>query len=258
MPAQPWDSCRAGCRPATHAFFFDVDGTLVDFQERPELVVADAELRGLLDRLRAVCGEAVALVSGRALDDLDRIFHPDRFPAAGQHGAEVRSLAGTVRRLEPETSGLISLIGVLKPLAQSHPGLVLEEKGSCLAVHFRMAPTLAMEVHAQLTDWLKKDGAGYVLQSGKMVLEVRPEGARKGAGILSLLSSPPFQGRIPAFFGDDETDEDAHQTVRSLGGCSVKIGREPTHAEWFLEGPGDLRAWLRDFLPIAPEPTQSR
>ncbi len=238
---------------ASQALFFDVDGTLVDLQERPDLVQVDEDLRTLLDRLWGATGGSVALVSGRALADLDRLFAPSLFPAAGQHGAEVRLASGMVRQADPEPGFMEALLADLRPWARQHPGLLLEEKGASLAVHFRLAPALEEEVKARLNEWIRCKGTGFSLQRGKMVLEVRPAWARKGQGLLALMESPPFTGRVPVFFGDDETDEDAFQTVRNLGGYSVKIGREPTCAEWFLEGPAALRSWLRRILALEPE-----
>src|SRR6478735_6268395 len=87
----------ASAPPESSAYFFDVDGTLLELRRRPEEVVADEHLRGLLTRLQAAAGGAVALVSGRSITDLDRIFDPLTLPSAGLHGADIRFPDGSRR-----------------------------------------------------------------------------------------------------------------------------------------------------------------
>ena len=69
--------------PSAFAYFLDVDGTLLEIRPRPQEVLADAALRGLVKDVAAAAGEALALVSGRKIDDIDRIFEPVILPAAG-------------------------------------------------------------------------------------------------------------------------------------------------------------------------------
>ena len=72
------------------AFFLDVGGILLNFAALPDAVRADSELIGTLDSLHRAAGGALALLSGRRLDDLDRILGPLYLPAAGIHGLERR------------------------------------------------------------------------------------------------------------------------------------------------------------------------
>lgn len=80
------------------AFFLDVDGTLLDIAERPSTPRVDPDLRRLLQGLVDVTGGAVALISGRSVADIDRLFGPSTFCVAGQHGAERRDAAGVLHR----------------------------------------------------------------------------------------------------------------------------------------------------------------
>ena len=72
------------------AIMLDVDGTLLDIAPRPQEVFVPKNLRETLQRLRRQLDGAVAFVSGRPLEDIDRIFAPLKLPAVGGHGAEIR------------------------------------------------------------------------------------------------------------------------------------------------------------------------
>ncbi len=246
----PW---RTPPRPEPlegHAFFFDVDGTLLELEDHPDRVVADAPLRSMLEGLLEGSGGAVALLSGRSLADLDRILDPMRWTAAGQHGAELRLPTGELRTSVADPKLMGTLTAWLGPWVNMHPGLLLEAKGPCVAVHFRLAPDLHQEVQRRLSSWMEGAGAGHSLVAGKMVLEVRPSGVNKGRALDAFMATTPFRGRIPVCFGDDETDEDAFAAAREVGGWSVKVGEGPTSAEWRIPDVRACRAWIQDLLGV--------
>ena len=206
----------------TTAFFLDVDGTLLGFEDRPEDVRADPELLDLLARLRNAAGGAVALVSGRMIADLDRIVAPLVLPAAGTHGAELRFADG--RREDPRGDTLAHLRDDVKAFVAARPGLGIEDKGSTIAVHYRHAPEHAEAIGTFLGNAVA--GHDLVVQHGKMVAEIRPTGSHKGAAIETLMTTPPFLKRTPLFIGDDLTDEHGFESVNHLGGVSIKVGHE--------------------------------
>ena len=225
------------------AFFFDVDGTLLDLRERPDDVVADSALRALLSALADASDGAVALVSGRSLADLDRIFDPLRLPCAALHGATIRFPNGAV---QPPPKGAMDRArpDVTRYVAD-RPGLMLEDKGATLAVHYRQRPELGADLVAYLSDF--GPGRDLAVQEGKLVVELKPTGADKGRAIAALMRHAPFAGRTPAFFGDDLTDEDGFGFVNSVGGVSCRIGLAdaPTQARLHLPDPAAMRATLR-------------
>jgi trehalose 6-phosphate phosphatase len=126
----------------------------------------------------------------------------------------------------------------LAGFAARHRGLIVEDKGHSLAVHYRQAPRLAAHVHrtlrAQIAD--ASLGGGFRLQTGKRIVEVKPEGRDKGTAILEYMREPPFRGRSPAFVGDDASDEYGFAAVSQLGGVAVKVGRGRTAARYRLRG----------------------
>lgn len=210
------------------ALFFDVDGTLLPIRERPTDVRSDEPLRTCLRALAARQGGALALVSGRAIDDLDRIFTPLVLPAAGMHGAEIRFADGTRERETPDR--MDGCRPTVHAFVAAHPGLLLEDKGLTLAVHYRQRPELEAEVLATLSRLVA--GSDLAVQRGKMVAEVKPAGIDKGRAIARLATQTPFTGRRPVFVGDDVTDESGFRHVNAAGGVSIRVGpaADPTDA----------------------------
>lgn len=230
------------------AFFLDVDGTLLEIRPRPEDVVADAALRRLLRRLEAAAGGALALVSGRRIDDIDRIFAPEQFAATGLHGAEMRSPDGT--HVPASSTALEAVRPRLRAFVAAHDGVRLEDKGATLAVHFRQRPELAPTVTSFLHD-LAHDGLA--VQEGKMVAELKEGRHDKGKAIEALLGRVPFAGRRPVFIGDDLTDEHGFAVVNARDGVSLRVGTggAPTQARYCVADPAELRGALAALVAAA-------
>ncbi len=230
--------------PLPWALFLDVDGTLLELAEHPDAVVVEPALPALLERLRAALDGALALVSGRTLEALDRLFAPYRFPAAGSHGAEWR-LAGAVAAASADAT-LVPAAAWLEAFVAATPGTLLERKGHALALHYRGAPQAADAAHAAALAALARLGSGYRLLAGKAVYELLPSGVDKGRAIERFLAHPPFAGRRPVFVGDDLTDEAGFAAVNRLGGYSVRVGLPlpggAAHAH--LLSPAAVRVWL--------------
>lgn len=230
--------------PDQAAIFLDIDGTLLEIADRPGDVLADADLLALIERLRRVSRDAVAFVSGRPVADIDRIFAPLVLPAAGVHGAEIRFPDGSRFATSPEI--LDDARPRLHRFAHAHPGLLIEDKGAAIALHFRHRPDLGPLVAAYMREFGSSDALSVV--QGKCVVELKPSMLDKGTAVARLLESPPFRGRTPIFIGDDSTDEEAFRFVNSRGGVSVRVGAaEPTSARTHLATPARVRALLRSF-----------
>ncbi|HKI64832.1 MAG TPA: trehalose-phosphatase [Burkholderiales bacterium] len=232
---------------ADWAFFLDIDGTLLEHADTPDAVRVDGAMRSLLSDLRAGAGGALALISGRAAADVDRLFAPLVLPVAGQHGAERRDGAGRMHRHEFPEAPVRRAAKRLGAFAAARPGLLLEDKGRSLALHYRLAPQLAHEARALVDEVVAGLGEGFELQRGKMVLEIRPGGRDKGSAIGEFMAEPPFRGRTPVFIGDDLTDEFGFGVVNGMGGISVKVGEGPSQARWRIADAAAVRAWLADW-----------
>ncbi len=166
------------------------------------------------------------------------------FPIAGQHGHERRAADGSLHRHRPSLSGLARLRRELARFALRHEGLYFEDKGPSLALHYRQAPRLASHVHRTLRAEIAASGGTWQLQSGKRILEVRPEGSDKGSAILAFMAEAPFRGRRPVFVGDDHADERGFEAVDRLGGVAVKVGPGRTGARYRLPNVAAVRRWL--------------
>ena len=241
---------RRGPPPLLHdgcALFLDIDGTLLELAPTPDSVRVDAGISALLPALAQRLQGAVALITGRSMADADRLFRGLSLPIAGQHGLERRAADGSLHRHLPSLFGLERLRRDLTEFVARHDGLMLEDKGATLALHYRQAPRLASHVHRTLRSHLAAAVAsesGWRLQPGKGVLEVKPDGRDKGTVILEYLEEAPFARRLPVFVGDDKTDEYGFVAVTVAGGWAVKVGRGPTNANYRLPNVAAVRKWL--------------
>ena len=235
-PRPPW--------PPEPAVFLDLDGTLIEIAQRPEAVKRSKRLDALLARLPGATSNAVAIVSGRTLADLDRLLAPHRLPVAGIHGLKRRRADGKVIRALVELGWMQGTRDAMDRFAETHPGLLLENKGVSLALHYRNRPELEDTVQ-QFVAELDLPGAAERLQ-GRKVMEIKPRQMNKGTAIRAFMSEPPFAGRTPVFAGDDVTDESGFVAVNELGGVSVKVGTGATAARWSLPGVSDVLDWLTE------------
>lgn len=222
------------------AWFFDIDGTLIELAQEPSSLRAGRGfpdmLRGLMNRL-----DAMALVSGRSLGNMEKLVAPLALPMAGCHGTEMRLPDGSLS-CPPAPPALARARRILAQLAERHPGLVLEEKPYSLALHFRHAPELAAACREAA-----REAAGSDLEwlAGKMIYEVKLGGFTKGTAIRRYMTMAPFAGRRPLFIGDDITDEDGFEAVAALGGIGILVGeKRPTKAIFRLENVSSVHAWL--------------
>lgn len=239
------------------ALFLDADGTLLEIVDDPSAVELDPRLLNALARIDARIEGAIALVSGRSIAELDRIFAPRRFPTAGLHGYEIRDRAGRVTRSELDPGRLAPVRVRFERFVAQHPGSLLEDKIFSLALHFRRVPDAAGDAETLASELATSLPCGFRLQPGKMVLEVKPGGATKGTAIAGFMEERPFRGRVPVFLGDDATDEDGFRWVNERGGHSIKVGRGITEAKERLEDVEAVKHWLRgyrDFLEAEAEP----
>lgn len=224
------------------SLLLDLDGTLVEIANRPDGIRVDQRLHQLMDGLSRQFGGRLAIISGRPVEQL-RSFFPDLSIAiAGSHGIEILWPDGRTTRATDARPDR-GIVERARAFESAHPGVLIEEKPFGIAIHYRMAPgaedacrTLALEI---------ADAAGYALQSGKMVFELKISAADKGDAVKSLMSVAPMRGTRPVFVGDDETDEAAFRTARRLGGAGVLVGPyRPSDASYRLDSVDDTLRWL--------------
>jgi trehalose 6-phosphate phosphatase len=228
------------------ALFIDLDGTLAAIAERPEDVVAEPYRTGLLRLLERALGGRLVIVSGRPIDDIDRILENAVTSVAGVHGLERRGPSGKFESAEPHPQ-LDRVRTILESFAKSRPALHLEFKALGVALHYRQAPQAGREVLnvARRLAW----ATGLKLQEGRMVVELRSPGADKGDAVREFMKLPPFRMGTPIFVGDDITDEDGFAAAQELDGIGVLVGNwRDTKANAQLQGVQDVLAWLDSAL----------
>ena len=229
-------------RLAGTALFLDFDGTLVELAEAPDLIEIPDTLPALLARLAGRLEGRLAIVSGRAIADLERYLGDAALTVSGSHGLELRlpggrSLGGSAPDAMDDVRRQVARF------AAEMPGLLVEEKPASAAVHFRQAPDQEEKVGAFLAALAER--TGLVLQHGKMVIELRPRGADKGDALRRIMAEPVFAGARPLFVGDDLTDEDAFTAAAALGGAGVLVGApRDTAARWRLPSVAAVAQWL--------------
>lgn len=224
------------------ALFLDVDGTLLDIAERPDLVQVPARLVEDLRRIGAALGGALALVSGRAVAWIDQAFRPLRLSVAGQHGAEIR-LGEDAPVTVDRTIDLDGARALLRPLERID-GIEIEDKGHAIAVHYRRARDHA-SAKAAIAELLAHLDDGIEALPGRLVYDVKARGIDKGTAVARFAATPAFSGRMPVYFGDDRTDAYAFREVLARGGVAVQVGPAPAPPGClWIEGPVDTRRWL--------------
>ncbi len=227
------------------AMFFDFDGTLAEIAPTPGAVQVRP---GLIDRLRNIqeaLDGAVAIVSGRPLEEIDGFLSPLQLSAAGLHGLERRGSTGSVDNIVPAKAIIETLRPELRAFAAVTPGVQLEDKRLSLALHFRSAPHQGPACHNAMRQAVDHAAGALEILHGKMVVELKPTGGNKGTAIEAFLREPPFTGRRPFFAGDDVTDEIGFATVNRLHGVSVCIGtKSDSAARYQVESVAEFFAWL--------------
>lgn len=239
MPAPP-----DNLDPSILALFLDVDGTLLDIEDHPADVRADPSLVSLLASISTGLGGAMSLISGRQIADIDRIFAPVRFAAAGAHGSELRQHPDD-DVAAAESSLPATVLDDLRTFVAQNPGLLLEEKPAGVSLHYRRAPELEEQCKASVQALLPEIDKDFRLIAGKMVLELAPIDHNKGAAITDMMRREPFSGRRAVFVGDDVTDEDGFRAVNAMDGITIRVGgNRGSAAEHELPDVAAVRHWL--------------
>src|SRR5436189_4503219 len=231
------------------AVLLDIDGTLLDLAPTPREVWVPPDLSKTLNRLLDKTSGAVALVSGRSLNDIDLIFAPQVLPAVGGHGAELR-LSGDSEAVDIHAPPMDKeLKRRLAAIAKLSPGILLEDKGYSLALHYRLAPHAEKAIYAAVS-LIRADlpDAPIEVLPGKQVCEIKHSGFTKATGVRELMTHDPFKGRRPLFIGDDVTDESVFAIMPDLGGLAFSVGRRTKGVSGHFDEPSDVRDWLRHLL----------
>jgi trehalose 6-phosphate phosphatase len=231
------------------AILLDIDGTLLDLMPTPREVWVPPGLRETLNGLMKKTSGALALVSGRSLNDIDLIFAPQEYPAVGGHGAEMRlatdgqAVATHAPPMDKELKRRLAAIAALSP------GILLEDKGYSLALHYRLAPHAEKAIY-EAVSLIRADlpNAPIEVLPGKCVCEIKHSGFTKASGVRELMTHEPFKGRKPLFIGDDVTDESVFAIMPDFDGVAFSVGRRARGVDGHFDAPNDVREFLSRLL----------
>jgi len=247
---EDWETIQSRIQQGQNLFLFlDYDGTLTPIVSRPELALCPPEIKRLLEELRDLPNVYLAIISGRSLNDLRAKVGVPRIFYVGNHGLEIENPGGTHKKVLSltRTRELKNITQNLQNSLKEIPGILLEEKGPILSVHYRNVPQKFFD---QIPQVLKKElqqwKGRWKMASGKMVFEIRPDiDFHKGEAVREILKPFPSLGLLPIYLGDDQTDEDAFRVLKGQG-VSVLIGPSgfSSEADFFLRNPDEVQEFL--------------
>jgi trehalose 6-phosphate phosphatase len=231
------------------ALLLDIDGTLLELAATPSEVVMPPDLPGTLSALHDRTEGALALVSGRSLADIDRIFAPMLLPVVAGHGAEMRLSVDSEAVAVHAPPMDKDLKRRFQAIAQLGPGILLEDKGYSLALHYRLAPQFERAIYEAVSA-IRADlpTAPIEILPGKLVCEIKHSGFTKATGVTELMKHEPFAGRRPIFIGDDVTDETVFAIMPDMNGLCFSVGRDAHGVDGKFTAPAQVRAWLAHLL----------
>jgi trehalose-phosphatase len=238
----------------------DVDGTLAPIAPRPEAAEVPPDTKRVIAALVERDGVHVVLVSGRAANDARRLVSVDGVWVIGNHGFEVLSPNGE-EVIDPEVASTRPFIaqaaGRIGPQVEYVPGVILENKGWTLSIHYRLAdPAVLPRLRATVEEAALP--LGLRVTDGKKVIEVRPSTRiDKGTAVLSLGTrlGGLGEGGSLIFIGDDRTDEDAFRALReqSPDALTVRVVHDEdvqTSAEFALRDTAEVQTFLERLLEL--------
>lgn len=230
------------------ALFLDVDGTLLDLAARPDDVVTPAGIVAALARAEHKLAGSLALISGRPISDLDRLFEPLRLRASGVHGAEFRFEPDGPVSPTPAAIELPSALWTaLTREVAAFPGAFAENKRFSFVVHYQLAPAAERPLRQAVTRLIASSPIAIEAMDARCAIELKAPGHDKGRAIAAFLSQPAFRDRTPVFVGDDATDESGFVVAAAAGGRAYSVGRRRPGATGVFADPRAVRDWLAEF-----------
>lgn len=240
--------------------FLDYDGTLAPIAQMPGKAIIPKKTKDILRQLSKMPDCKIAIVSGRALKDISKRVGLKNIVYVGNHGFEIKGPKIKFKSPLPYTyrKTLEKIKDKLEENLSSVRGIFIEDKGFSLSVHYRMADEkgisrIKTEFYAALVAYKVREDIR--IRTGKKVLEIRPPIAwDKGKVVLWLLAQHKFAMRskkrkvFPVYIGDDETDEDAFESLKDKG-MTILVGKSnKTKARFYLKDTGEVMRFLKAVL----------
>jgi alpha,alpha-trehalase len=249
---------QARIRDRRVAIFLDYDGTLSPIVDRPQDAAISDEMRATIRELAGFC--PVVIISGRALEDVQRKAGLDTVIYAGSHGFDIAGPKGTGIQHKEGADYVPVIAQAARELCRrldSIKGVIVEDKTYAVAVHFRMVNAGEIGLIEQVVDSVLAEHPRLRRTSGKKVFELRPDmNWEKGKAALWLLRALDLDrpDTVPFYLGDDVTDRDAFRAIRGKG-ISILVAEQPqpTRADYRLASPSDVQAFLQKLAVLLRE-----
>ena len=252
-----WESFSSDIRAAGCILLLaDYDGTLTPIVGRPEEAILSSEVREKLRALTQKPAFSVGIISGRSLSEVKSLVAVEGIYYAGNHGLEIEGpglefIHPAAKAAQPEIQ---ELFRQLSARLANIEGVIIEDKGLSLSVHYRLVIKSEEEIvarvfHQVTSSWLR-DGKVRVT-SGKKVLEVRPPiDWHKGKAIETIMKEVKVVRKceegLTIYLGDDRTDEDAFRIIHRPHGWSILVGPEnaTSNADYYLNSTSEVMTFL--------------
>jgi trehalose 6-phosphate phosphatase len=219
------------------ALLLDLDGTLIDIAPTPDSVVVPPDLLATLTTLRGRLDGALAVISGRPVEQVDALLQSIPTAVSGEHGGALRPAAGAALQRPNLPTAPAAWYDAAEAMVAAHPGALLERKARGFVAHYRLAPAAGDDLQRQLAALIAPHATEFLLLRAHMAWEIRPAGTDKGTAVRAIMALPEFAGRLPIFIGDDVTDRDGMAAAETLGGAGLFV------PDVFNDAAG-VRAWL--------------
>jgi trehalose 6-phosphate phosphatase len=227
-------------RPGQLLLATDFDGTLAPITAHPETASALPANLAVIDLL-IDCGVHVAVISGRAQDDLR-----ERLPIAGPRLLGDNGIGGPTAGERRALDRFNSKAG---PLIARRPGVWLERKPGSTSIHYRQARNAGPEVRTAVIPIANR--LGLISTAGRTVFEVAPRRADKVQALRTLIGG--LEPKSVIYAGDDEPDQKVFAMLSRLPGPHLCVGVSSTErppalfrdCDLVVDGPGGMAAFLR-------------
>lgn len=235
--------------------FLDLDGTLAEIAPTPAEVSLSPEARVCLEELAPRSDFLVAIVTGRTVEEAQRVVSVGKMFYVGLHGLDIITPDGERASCQVGREVVASLRSLRESFAapvSEVPGMFLEDKGLSIALHFRLAQTEQASAvtsgFVRVASSYRETGIPLEILHGKEVIEVKAMGRNKGKAVTELLDRYG-RGALPIYLGDDVTDETAFESLKPQG-ITVLVSETPrsTSADYHLCSPNEVYAFLKDLI----------
>ena len=240
---------QAFAKAKNKMIFLDYDGTLVAFNEKPDLAIPDAKLLSIIDRLCKLPNTDVAIVSGRDQAFLDKWFAKLPITLVAEHGHYIkRKGAEWNGSVTGKKEWMADVLPIFETFTDRTPGTFIEEKHNSLVWHYRktdpeLAPGRVVEIKTVLSSLISDELT--ILDMDK-ALEVVDRQVNKGSAVFEIKNQGDYDFIL--CIGDDVTDENMFVSLPDHA-YTVKVGRKPTAAKYYIESVAQVKALLLGMVP---------